>query len=199
MNAIGFSKCEREIQIHHVHLRNALFNCFQTSDACAVAIAGSTSEGMCGGIYSDQIHYDFDMLFTTRKIKLCTPRTNNINNPPLSLLSGNEYYDAFFFIKEDNNFPGYVKLSLAEAKTKFVYLHHCTRMNDDKLYLSNSMIMNSFCKRLAQSLDNCIPLFSFRFMPKKKYINGPAHSVHGKDHSRYNRKADHVYCIHYDM
>ena len=35
-------------------------------------------------------------------------------------------------------------------------------------------------------------------MPKKKDINGPAHSVHGKDHSGYNRKADHVYCIHYD-
>ena len=81
------------------------------------------------------------------------------------MLHENEGYDARFFV-EDDNCQRYVKLSLAELKTNSVYLDYCTRMNDDKLYLSNSMIMNSFRKRLAQSLDNCIPCFSFRFMPK---------------------------------
>ena len=104
-----------------------------------------------------------------------------VNNTPLLVLHNNADYDASFFV-EDDNFQGYVKLSLAELKTNCVYLDYCTRINDDKLYLSNSMIMNSFCKRLVKSLDNCIP-FLFSDTCPKKNINGPAHSVHGKDHS----------------
>jgi hypothetical protein len=93
---------------------------------------------MCGGIYGNQIPHDTDCLFTGRNIKLYTPRTNNINNPPLLLLDENEDYDASCFVEEDDNFPGYVKLSLAEVKTDCVFLDYCPRMNDDKLYLSNS-------------------------------------------------------------
>ena len=134
MNAMGFSKFERKIHRHHVHLRNA-----HTSDKYAFAITGSPSDGMCSGIYSDQSHHDHDVLITAKKIKLYTPRTNNINNPPLLLLHDNEDYTASCFVEEDDNFPGYVKLSLAEVKTKYSKLVLSTKMKDDKLYLSNSM------------------------------------------------------------
>jgi hypothetical protein len=68
------------------------------------------SEGICGDIYSNQSHHDYDMLLTLRNIKLYTPRTNNINNHPLLPLHDNEDYDACCFVEEDDNFPGYVKL-----------------------------------------------------------------------------------------
>jgi hypothetical protein len=74
------------------------------------------------------------MLLTLNKIKLYSPRTNNINNHPLLPLHDNEDYDACCFVEEDDNFPGYVKLSLAEANPNSVYLDQCRRMNDDKLY-----------------------------------------------------------------
>jgi hypothetical protein len=74
-------------------------------------------------------------------IKLYTPGTNNINNPPMLPLHDNEKYDASYIVEEDDNFPGYVKLSFAKEKNKCAYLNHCTRMNDGKLYLSNYMMI----------------------------------------------------------
>jgi hypothetical protein len=65
---------------------------------------------------------------TYNNIKLYTPRTNNINKPPLLPLDDNEEYVASCFVEEDDNFPGYVKLSLAEKKT-FPLLYYCRRMN----------------------------------------------------------------------
>jgi hypothetical protein len=113
MNTIGFSKREREIHRHRVHLQNVLVNIFRNTNNDTFTLTGSTSEGMCGGIYSNHSHRDSNCLLTGRNIKLCTPRTNNINNPPLLLLHYNEDYDASCFVEEDDNFPGYVKLSLA--------------------------------------------------------------------------------------
>lgn len=98
MNATGFSKSEREIHIHSVHLRNAIVNIFQTSDKSTITLTGSTSEGLCGGLYNNKSHHDYDFLFTHSNIKLYTPRKKNINNPPLLLLHDNEYYDASFFL-----------------------------------------------------------------------------------------------------
>jgi len=143
MNALGFSKREREIHIHHEHLRNVLMTIFRIADKCTITITGSIAEGMRGGIYCNQSHGDFDFLFTTRNIKLYTPRANNISNLPPLLLDYNEDYNASFFVEEDVNFPGYVKLSLAEVKTNCANLVHCTKMNDDKLYLPNSVVMDS--------------------------------------------------------
>ena len=127
MNAMGFSKCERQIQRHFAHLRTALNNIFENTDTCTSAIAGSTSEGMCGGIYSDKSHHDYDFLLTYSHIKLYTPRTNSINNPPLFPLPlhDNEDCDASCFVEEDDNFPGYVKLPLAEVKINCAYLKNC--------------------------------------------------------------------------
>ena len=96
MNATGFSKSEREIHIHSVHIRNAIVNIFQSSDKNTITLTGSTSEGLCGGLYDNKSHHDYDFLFTHGNIKLSTPRTNNISNPPLLLLHDNEEYDAFF-------------------------------------------------------------------------------------------------------
>ena len=50
MNATGFSKSEREIHIHCVHLRNAIVNIFKTSDKSTITLTGSASEGLCGGL-----------------------------------------------------------------------------------------------------------------------------------------------------
>jgi hypothetical protein len=83
MNAIGFSKCERKIHIDDVDLNNELLNIFRLTDRVTGKLVGSTSEGMCGGIYGNQSHHDYDSLCTVRDIKLYTLLTNNINNPPL--------------------------------------------------------------------------------------------------------------------
>ena len=96
-------------------------NIFQTSDKNTITLTGSTSEGLCGGLYNNKSHHNYDFLFTHSNIKSYTPRTRNINNPPLLLLHDNEDYDASFFV-EDDNFQGYVKLPLAELKTTSVYL-----------------------------------------------------------------------------
>ena len=96
-------------------------NIFQTSDKNTITLTGSTSEGLCGGLYNNKSHHYYDFLFTHGNIKLYTPRTKNINNAPLLLLHDNEEYDASFFV-EDDNFQGYVKLPLAELKTTSVYL-----------------------------------------------------------------------------
>ena len=88
---------------------------FRIAGKCTITIAGSTAEGMRGGIYSDERNGDDDLLFRNRKIKLYTPRANNINNPPWLPLHDNEDYTGSFFVVQDDNFPGYVKLSLMEG------------------------------------------------------------------------------------
>ena len=104
MKAIGFSKCERKIHIHHFHLRNALVNSHQTNDKSTIAMKGCTSESMCGGIYNNKNYNDFEFLLTDSNIKLYTPRTNNINNPPLLSLHDNAYYYASFLLKKMTTF-----------------------------------------------------------------------------------------------
>ena len=202
MNVIGFSKREREINRHDIHLKNELFNIFHPNDKLTITITGSTSEGMCAGIYGNQSPHDTDCLFTGRNIKLYTPRTNNINNPPLLLLDDNEDYDASCFVEEDDNFPGYVKLSLAEVKTDCVFLDYCTRMNDDKRYLSNSGVMDEFYKQLAKPMKDCIIPFKWTraIDPCQPiYINGPAYTVYRKNDRGLITNVDIVYCIHYDV
>ena len=99
MMAIGFSKSEREIHRHRVHLRNVLENIFRTTGKDTSQITGSDSEGMRGGMHIEHSHDDFDVVLTARNIKLCTPRTNNVNNPPLLLINDNRDYDASFFCR----------------------------------------------------------------------------------------------------
>jgi hypothetical protein len=118
-------------------------------------MTGSTSEGMCG----NQDHHDSDFLLTARHFKLYIPRRNNIKNPPLLLLHDNEDYVASFFVEEDEDFQGYVKLSLAEVKTKYyVSLVHATRMYDDKCYLTNSRIMKLLYQLHAEAWQGNIKL-----------------------------------------
>ena len=82
MNAIGFSKGERQIQRHGVHLMNVLIDIFRTVEH-TVAHTGSTAEGLHGGIYGNKDYHDSDILWTVGDIKLYTPRTNTMNHPPL--------------------------------------------------------------------------------------------------------------------
>jgi hypothetical protein len=196
MNAIGFSKCRREIHIHDVHLNDEIFNLFRPISKLTTTLTGSISEGMCGGIYNNYRNHDFDFVFTDRNIKLHTPRTNNVNNPPLLLLDANDEYDASFFVDEDDKYPGYVKLSLAEIKTNCTLLDHCTRMNDDKQYLSNSIAMDSTYDQLTKIMKK-----NARFSPPWQTIdiNGPAHTIHKKDFIGHTRTTDVVFCFHYDM
>ena len=69
MNAIGFSETERKIERYNVHLQNEIVNIFLTTDKFAIKQTGSTSEGMCGGIYGHQSYHDSDLLFIGRNIK----------------------------------------------------------------------------------------------------------------------------------
>jgi hypothetical protein len=198
MNVLGFSKREREIHIHQERLGNILFNIFRKTDTMKVMQTGSTSDGMRGGIYNSKCYHDNDRLFTTSNIKLCPPRTNNNNNPPRFLLHDNDDYDASFFVEEDDNFPGYVKLSLAEVKTNSVYLDHCRRMNDGKQYLSNSVIIDSFCEPFIKlSIDGQMPFLSSQGPFQKGDRTGPAHRVHHKSCRGVTTTTDIVECIHY--
>jgi hypothetical protein len=197
MNVMGFSKSEREIHRHSIHLTNVLLKSFPPHDQVTIKLTGSTLEGMSGGFYSNQSHRDIDMLLTLINIKLCTPRTNNINNHPLFPLHDNEDYDAFFFVEEDDNFPGYVKLSLAEVKTNCVYLKCCTRMNDGKLYLSNSMMMDSLYKKTGE--DSIIPIEMHPMLETYQQINGPSRTFYNKLYKGRVQPEDMVHCIHYDV
>ena len=196
MNALGFSKNEREIHRHYVHLNNALLHIFNPTAKITITMAGSNSEGLCGGTYGNQSHHDSDCLLTGRNIKLSTPCTNNINNPRLLLLPDNEDYDVCCFVEEDDNFPGYVKLSLAEVKKNCV---HCTRIYDDKLYVSNSIVMGGIHTILANPLTHSIPLEFDRSLNQQININGPAQTVHNEDYRGLSETIDHVYCVHYDV
>ena len=80
MNAIGFSKSEREMHRHNIHLLNIVNDIFQTTDKSTTTLTGSKSEGMCGSVCFNNTHHDYDCLLTTRYIMLYTPRTNNIND-----------------------------------------------------------------------------------------------------------------------
>jgi len=151
---------------------------------------------LCGGIYGKQTHHDSDCLLTGRNIKLCTPRTNNINNPRLQLLDDNEDYDICCFVEEDDNFPGYVKLSLAEVKQN---CFHCTRIYDDKLYVSNSMVMGGVYTILANPSKHSLPFEFDRSLNEQININGPSHTVHNEDYRGLSETIDNVYCVHYDM
>ena len=90
MNVMGFSKGEREIHRHGVHLLNVLVDIFHTTDKFTSTLTGSTSESMCGGICGHRRHHDFEIVFPVRDIKQYTPRANNNNNPPLLLLHETE-------------------------------------------------------------------------------------------------------------
>ena len=196
MNAIGFSKSEREICIHWIHHNNVLDNIFRTIDNYESRLTGSAADGMFGNVSDNRGNYDFDIITTSRYIKLYTPRTNNINNPPLLQLDDNEDYGISCFVEEDDNFPGYVKLSLAEGKTNRAFLDLCRRMKDNKPYLPNSIIMDLFYDQLIKSSKK---LDRFSTLCQTREINGPAHTIHTKDLLGYITKSDIVYCIHYDM
>jgi hypothetical protein len=189
MNAIGFSKNEREIHIHDMHLLIELSNIFRRNDILTCTITGSASEGMCDGVYNNKSNHDYDMLMTVNAIKLYTPRTNNVNNTPLLPLHDNEDYLPPCFVEEDDNFPGYVKLSLTEVQT-----------NDDKHYFSNSMMMDAMSKKLVESWKGWNQFeFGGLFEPVQKFhINGPAFTAHCKDNGRLTHTVDSVFCIHYD-
>jgi hypothetical protein len=74
MNAMGFSKRERELNRHYEHVRNLLMNIFPVARKSTITIAGSTAEGMRGGYYSNQRYGgDDDVLIRTRTIKLYPP------------------------------------------------------------------------------------------------------------------------------
>ena len=196
MNAIGFSKHEREIHIRDVYLIDKIYNMFCLTSTLTPTIKGSISEGMYGGIYYNHRNPDFDFLITCKNIKLCIPRTNNINNPPLLKLDANKEYDASCFVDEDDKFPGYVKLSLAKIKTNCTLLKYCTKLNDGKLYLSNSMVMDSCYDQLVKLMK-----LNIRFSPPYHQhidVNGPAHTIYNEDFSGHTKTTDAVYCFHYD-
>jgi hypothetical protein len=200
MNAIGFSKSERDILRHRMHLTDALKNIFNVDDISS-STRGSRAEGMCGGVHNKSDH-DHDLLFTMRSIKLFTPRTNNTDNPTPSLLHDNVDYDASFYVEEDDNFPGYVKLLFAEVKSNSDYLHHCRRIND-KMYFSNSAMMIDLSEPYdtsSTSYTDALPEVR-RFIDTltEKHINGPAQTNHLKSDNGFITKIDCVFCIHYDM
>jgi hypothetical protein len=155
---------------------------------------------MCGGIYGNQSHHDYDSLCTVRDIKLYTLRTNNINNPPLLPLHDSEDYAACCFVVEDENFPGYVKLSLAEVKTNSIYLNYFTRMNNGKQYLPNSMMMDFSYKQVKLMTDTFISseLEHSRDICQGIYINGSAHTIYNKEKGL-TKQEDTTWCIHCDV
>jgi hypothetical protein len=69
-----------------------------------------------------------------------TPLTNkdNVNNPLPLLIHDNEDDVASCFVEEDDNFPGYVKLSLAEV--------NCTNIIDDGQLFGLGLVMNEFAE-----------------------------------------------------
>ena len=156
---------------------------------------------MRGGVYNNKSHHDSDLLLTARNIKLSTQRSHNISNHPLLSLHDNEYYDASFFVEEDDNFRGYVKLSLAEVKTNYLNLGRETRMNDGKHYLSSSKIMSLMYDSPVNKSKTSIQHYAHPFLgPCQKIdINGPARSIHHNKTEGPTKTNDYVHCFHYDM
>ena len=196
MNALGFSTSEREIQRYQIQLYHVFHNIFPPSEEIKFAMKGSTADGMRGGFYSAKNHHDFDILFTHINIKLYNPRAHNIINVLLVLLQHIEEHYPSFFVEEDDNFPGYVKL--AQVKTNCVYLDHSS-MDDDKLYLSNSRMMDWLIDGLLKLSKASVPInfHSYLDVMKKCDTHGPAHTFYD-DYVMRNRALDAVWCIHYD-
>ena len=190
MKAIGFSKNERDTRGHNLYLMKELENIFRTFGEEISKITGSTSEGMRNGMYNERKNDDCDIVTTNSNIKLCTSPTNNVNNPSLLLQDDNEEHDVSFFVVEEDNCPGYVKLLLAEVKTNcaYVYVACCKRMDDNKCYLSNSKMKDLIYKKVPNS-----------FPIREREIHGPAHTIYKTDFMGNISKFDYVYCIHYDM
>jgi hypothetical protein len=165
-------------------------NIFRLARQCTITIAGSSAEGMRSGFYGNERNGDIDILFRNRMVKLYTPSANNnISNPPLLPLLDNEGYVASCFVEEDDNFPGYVKLSLMEV--------NCKNMND-KLYLPNYVGMDfvNVTKPSKASIPNDFD--AFVDICQKRYINGPVHTLHHKHRTGITKTTDIVYCIQYD-
>jgi hypothetical protein len=199
MNTMGFSKLKRQIKIYDKYLQEEIANIFRPTSNTMLTITGSPSEGLCGGIYNNPVNHDTDLLFTIRNIKLCPPRRSNINNPPL--LHDNEDHDASFFVEEGEEFPGYVKLSLAKEKTNCVYVDRCKIMYDDKWYLSNSRIMEVFNQPTAKGRQDSIKLEVDQILElcEKRDINGPAHTNYFGNRIGFITKIDIVHGIHHDL
>ena len=175
MNAFGYSKIERDIYRHDIYLQNAIPNILRSTSKDITTMTGSIKESLHGGIYNGPLHHDVDLLFTIRNIKLYSPRVSNINNPPP--LHDNDDYDASFIVEECEDFPGYVKLSLAKMKANCVYLD-CTIMYDDKSYLSNSKIMESVRLPLAKGRQDSFEAHLISELYEMMAINGPAHTAY---------------------
>jgi hypothetical protein len=192
MNAIGFSKREREINRHYEHPRNLLMNIFPVARNSTITIAGSTAEGMRGGIYSNQRHVgDDDLLIRKGTIKLYPPHKNNVNSPLPLPIHDNEDYVVSCFVEEDDNFPGYVKLLLAEVNG--------TDIIDDKVYLPNYVGMNVFNMTKPSKSSTQNDFDTLLDACQKRDINGPPHTLHLKTRSGITKTMDVVYCIPYDM
>jgi hypothetical protein len=69
MNAIGFSKSEREICLHWIHHRNVLVSIFRTIDNDELKLTGSAADGMFGNVCDYRSNHDFDFVTISRKIK----------------------------------------------------------------------------------------------------------------------------------
>ena len=75
-------------------------------------------------------------------------------------------------------------------------------MNDEKLYLSNYMMIDSLYTNIVKPMkDSIIPFELERSLDtcQQIYVNGSSHTVHNKDHRGFTKQVDIVYCIHCDM
>jgi hypothetical protein len=67
MNALGYSKIEREIYRHTRYLLNEILSILRRSTNKDIpTMTGSVREGLYGGIYDNHLHHDTDILFTIR-------------------------------------------------------------------------------------------------------------------------------------
>jgi hypothetical protein len=55
MNTMGFSKPKRQIKIYDKYLQEEIANIFRPTSNTMLTITGSTSEGLCDGIYSNRL------------------------------------------------------------------------------------------------------------------------------------------------
>ena len=90
---------------------------------------------------------------------------------------------------------------MAKEKTNYVYFEHFIRMNEDKLYLVSSKLMDILYEPLVKTLKTSI-LVDFQaciFHDQKNDRNGPAYAIHNKDNRVIGKTMDIVHCIHLDM
>jgi hypothetical protein len=164
---------------------------FRVARKPTIAIAGSTADGMRGGMYSNLRYVgDDDVLIRTRRIKLYPLHKKNIDNPLPLPVHDNEDYVCSCFVEEDDNFPGYVKLISPEVNG--------ADKKDKQVYIQNSwgMISSSMTKPSQSSIPNDFDtLLDAR---QKGDINGPAHTLHSKTQSGITRTTDVVNTISYD-